>query len=158
MKPQVIDWHRPMVGADGMAHGYCGSGPEEGRRSPYGTVGDIIWVRETWQSDPCDASVVCYSASGHHQKCAIHGHLWRPSIHMPRWASRISLEIVSVRVERVQDITTNDAMAEGVDTSKHIMGDHRPEFMRLWNSINAKRGYGWDANPWVWVISFRRVK
>lgn len=83
---------------------------------------------------------------------------WLPSIHMPRWVSRITLEIVNVRVERVQEITDDDAIQEGVDsTNTSIPGYARTRFMNLWNSINAKRGFGWDANPWVWAIEFKRV-
>jgi hypothetical protein len=70
---------------------------------------------------------------------------------MPRWASRISLEVTGVRVERVQDISNEDSQAEGVDPSIHA-----PSFAGLWDSINAKRGYGWDVNPWVWVVEFKR--
>lgn len=96
----------------------------------------------------------------------------RPSIHMPRWASRITLEVVSVRVERVQDISGEDAFAEGVPCSawSHedwIGSDAIPtstldresyaieEFAALWDSINAKRGFGWEANPWVWAVEFK---
>lgn len=81
---------------------------------------------------------------------------------MPRWASRITLEIVSVRVERLQDITEEDAIYEGmVPTYDH---DSVPEkdatemFQKLWDSINEKRAFGWDANPWVWVIEFKIVE
>ncbi len=76
---------------------------------------------------------------------------WRPSIHMPRWASRITLEVIAVRVERVQDISAWDANQEGLEAGTDIK--HR--FELLWNSINEKRGYGWDSNPWVWVVEFR---
>jgi len=88
---------------------------------------------------------------------------WHPSIHMPRWASRITLEITDVRVERLQAITANDCIAEGVP-SRGIDRDgpciasalmYIDDFQKLWDSINAKRGFGWDANPWVWVIGFR---
>ena len=85
----------------------------------------------------------------------------RPSIHMARWASRITLEVTNVRVERLQDISEDDAITEGVkpsicgqDEHGHLYR-HRTGFVRLWNDLNAKRGHGWDTNPWVWVIEFR---
>lgn len=81
---------------------------------------------------------------------------------MPRWASRITLEVVSVRVERVQEISAADARAEGIRQPKdwETWSDQHGilEYRNLWNSINAKRGFGWDKNPWVWVIEFRRVE
>jgi len=104
-----------------------------------------------------------------------HARGWRPSIRMPRWASRITLEITDVRVQRLQEISEEDARAEGVDAldgaldavelcrvAKLIGGcpeDARTWFAVLWDSINGKRpGCSWDANPWVWVVSFRRVQ
>jgi hypothetical protein len=97
---------------------------------------------------------------------------WRPSIFMPRWASRITLEVTGVKVERVQDISEDDAKAEGAirmlnqfdgvywthGADKNAYRDVRLSFFTLWDSINAKRGFGWDVNPWVWVISFRVIK
>lgn len=89
---------------------------------------------------------------------------WRPSIFMPRWASRITLEITDVRVERVQDISEEDAIAEGCLLPKgyeelcKLAGGHRAVFRDLWDSINAKRGFGWDSNPLVWVISFKLIE
>jgi hypothetical protein len=88
---------------------------------------------------------------------------WRPSIHMPRWASRITLEVVAVRVERVQDITEADARAEGIaayveyggGSVETLIQGNRHSFRELWDSINASRGYGWDANPFVWVVEFQ---
>jgi len=94
---------------------------------------------------------------------------WRPSIFMPRWASRITLEITDIRVERVQEITGRDCIAEGIQSDTWSIGIERmiPKsefqlreqyphgFKHLWDSLNAKRGYGWDFNPWVWVISFK---
>ena len=71
---------------------------------------------------------------------------------MPRWASRINLEITDIRVERVQDITEEDAKAEGVDWYPAMRANRL--FQSLWDSINAKRGYAWDVNPWVWVVEF----
>ena len=83
---------------------------------------------------------------------------WRPSIHMPRWASRISLGITSVRVERLQDISEADAIAEGVRNSLHLPGGRfaRENFAHLWWTINGDGS--WESNPWVWVIEFKRVE
>lgn len=95
---------------------------------------------------------------------AAHIDRWTPSIHMPRWASRIDLEIVSVRVERLQDITEDDAKAEGVSTvidpdgsPDEPMPTHRGAFHALWNAINGDRAT-WESNPFVWAIEFRRVQ
>ncbi|PKO03060.1 MAG: hypothetical protein CVU43_04575 [Chloroflexi bacterium HGW-Chloroflexi-5] len=88
--------------------------------------------------------------------------IWKPSIHMPRWASRILLEVVSVRVERVQDISLKDINAEGtpytLDPAKRPYGTRHEQFQRLWDSINEKRGLPWESNPWVWVIEFKKVE
>jgi hypothetical protein len=77
---------------------------------------------------------------------------------MPRWASRITLEVTGVRVERVQEIRTSDIDAEGLPIGRGLGGSQEMEFRKLWDSINAKRGYGWDANPWVWVVEFKRIR
>ncbi len=90
---------------------------------------------------------------------------WRPSIHMPRWASRITLLIESVRVERLRDITEADAIAEGAIPDRLYSDEMRAQhggseyicaFHDLWDSLNAKRGYGWSVSPWVWVIRFSK--
>jgi hypothetical protein len=96
---------------------------------------------------------------------------WRPGIHMPRWACRLVLQVEGVRVERVRDISEDDAKAEGVTTRGRTLGDqvrhgftapaadHRTVFRDLWDSINAQRpGASWEANPWVWVISYRKAQ
>ena len=101
---------------------------------------------------------------------------WRPSIHMPRWASRITLEIEKVWVERVQDITEEGALAEGITwpdrdgkpyrppidtTGMSDLGLAKARYAELWDSLNAKRDggvYAWDANPWVFCIRFRRIE
>jgi len=144
----------------------------------YGQPGDRLWVKETWRKtfDIDDKDVMEYRAGGtrlivgnsiQHGGHRITSVLpnWCPSIFMPRWASRITLEIVTVRVERVQDISEADAEAEGI----HLLGlpeierynhprKHKVAYEALWNEINAKRGYGWDVNPWVWVIEFKRIE
>jgi hypothetical protein len=150
---------------------------------PYGIPGVRLWVRETWAVRRLPAGLwVEYQADGHNARLPEpHEHnirdeggkvdltryvadRWRPSIHMPRWASRITLEITGVRVERVQDISECDAKAEGAEAaSDDVLRDtprgntYRAGFARLWDSINGPRGYGWDVNPWVWVVEFRRV-
>jgi len=127
------------------------------RRCPHGQPGDRLWVRETWQHNPYGGIV--YRAGSGILNCDGRG--WRSPICMPRWASRITLEITAVRVERVQDISEEDAMSEGAMFCNHGVehdGMHyRCGFCALWNSLNAKRGYGWDTNPWVWVLAFKRL-
>ncbi len=85
---------------------------------------------------------------------------WKPSIFMPRWASRILLEVTDVRVERVQDIREEDARADcGKEKCCEAEGHGAiVAFHGLWDSINAKRGFGWDVNPWVWVVEFKRIE
>lgn len=124
---------------------------------PYGQPGDRLWVRETWwhpRATEAHIDNVAYRADGE-MPCHLVETNWRPSIHMPRWASRILLEVTDVRVERVQDISEADVQAEGCTGSPFgPMGD-AVLFPRVWDSINAKRGHDWDTNPWVWVVSFR---
>jgi len=155
-------------------------------KCPYGKPGDRLWVRETyWQGgrygpmghdkfQPIKEDRL-YSDSlyrGHPitKGLVLHGYRKVSSIHMPRWASRINLEITGIRVERVQDITKTDIRAEGVEVfyldqdgndydfrfSEKQIG--YANFRFLWDSINAKRGYGWVVNPWVWVVEFKRVE
>lgn len=119
-----------------------------GVRCPYGQLGDRLWVRETWGA--CAGSPV-YRADDN-ATCPDGGR-WKPSIHMPRWASRITLEVTGVRVERLQDISEEDAIAEGVPEQR---GDPWA-FQCLWDSINgARERCSWAANPWVWAITFSR--
>ena len=135
----------------------------QGKHCPYGQPGDRLWVRETWAhgvqamaaaSDE-DGPFV-YAADGSTQGRL--GERWRPSIHMPRWASRITLEITGVRVERLQDISEADAIAEGVTNSLHLTGGRfaRENFAHLWWTINGDGN--WEANPWVWVMQFKRLE
>ena len=136
----------------------------------YGWIGDRLWVRETWTAGRIDSPVpidvismmnpretaLYYKVAESPQKVF----RWRPSIHMPRWASRITLEIVNVRVEHVQEITEQDAKCEGAaDVGDKWRGfSYVDGFHFLWDHINAKRGFGWDVNPWVWVIEFKRIE
>jgi hypothetical protein len=127
---------------------------------PYGQPGDLLWVRETWcDGYPGTADPYLYRAT--YEGGA--SHKWKPSIFMPRAASRLTLRITDVRAERVQDATPEDCLAEGITPDMEIHAgqywreDARERFTALWDGINAKRGYGWAANPWVWVISFERA-
>ena len=138
-------------------------------RCPYGVVGDVLWVREAWQSDvedgprkPSDipkGRPFFYAAGGAKDagqlavKCAG----WRPSIHMPRWASRITLQITNVRVERLNDCSEADAIAEGMTFPEGLQWGNNPReaYASLWNHINGPGS--WDANPWVWAVSFEVI-
>lgn len=156
------------------------------RECSYGQPGDRLWVRETWFADPpydgtwdeyafSDGIIENFSVLPDRFKSpefVLYRSTWkgvdlrwRPSIFMPRWASRITLEIVNVRVERLLDISKVDARSEGMYCGFEPPYDFRigpydaytANFRRLWDKINAKRGFGWDQNPLVWVIEFKRV-
>lgn len=127
----------------------------------FGKVGDRLWVRETWyHANPIEETpgYVSYRADGEFiEFYKKQGCKWKPSIFMPRWASRITLEIVSVRIERLQDITENDAVAEGVmgDETEYDQATPKMCYAALWEKINGPGS--WDANPFVWVVEFKRV-
>jgi hypothetical protein len=170
---------------------HCEHGSES-TPCPYGVVGDRLWVKETWGCRRVDSENDgrrCVRQEVHFDYAAdlttrnihreypsklsraIKGN--RPSIHMPRWASRIMLEVTGVRVERVQEIAEVDAIAEGIEPMRpgpaHVMWrdyldpagtgqcSASMSYQSLWDSINAKSGFGWAANPWVWVVEFKRV-
>lgn len=162
---------------------------------PYGQSGDRLWVREAWQysnwtedgqpyirykensearlCDPpidwADRLLDIWAGLSHPGNLNAGGpaadRRWRPSIHMPRWASRIDLEVTGVRVERLKDISNDDAHAEGVEWDKcprfemathySALIDYVGGFRKLWQSINGPDS--WDANPWVWVVEFERL-
>nr|DAG81830.1 MAG TPA: YqfB-like protein [Caudoviricetes sp.] len=187
-------WYTPgIVDKDGYLqpakHDVFGVASEdEGYTCPFGAVGDRIWVRETFQGPLVSEELLeeyraypekfenpeyCeYSADGgpRPEYCDLDDNLrhgWRPSIHMPRWASRITLEITGVRVERLNDISQEDAQAEGMELTGWRPTYSDPDsggevwtpydnFAQLWESIYGEES--WQANPWVWAISFKRVE
>jgi len=133
------------------------------RLMPYGApyqVGQKLWVRETWVQveaplgNPIHKVVYradCRDSSGAYWSSIAEDPAnvkWRPSIFMPKWATRLWLEVTGVRAERVQDISEDDAEAEGSDSVLH--------FSSIWDTINQARGLGWAVNPWCWCVSFRR--
>lgn len=138
--------------------------------SPYGAPGDRLWVRETWNSNGLNwgkpiremhkgFGPIHYAATDKGEWKKYWGP-WKPSIHMPRWACRLVLEITDVRVERLNDCSEDDARAEGIgplraDGSMEYGVPASDGFADLWESINGPGS--WDVNPWVWVVEFKRV-
>lgn len=136
---------------------------------PY-EIDQILWVRETWcfGEEPgeiwykaYDCDVECFNDADDRK--------WKSPVFMPRKYTRIFLKVKNVRAERLQDIVTEDIEAEGICKAPYFYYDdeeykdfneeeYRDAFKELWDSINKKRGYGWDKNPWVWVIEVERIK
>lgn len=152
---------------------HVGTGIErKARTCPYGKPGDRLWVRETFcdRNNNGEQIKPLYRSDGQEYQDRDGRYFkpkWKPSIFMPRMYSRITLEITNVRVERLQDISNEDAKREGVESNfdegviyygplNKGHADARIAFSWLWNSINAKRGYSWESNPWVWVITFKK--
>ncbi|VVP40511.1 hypothetical protein PS865_04832 [Pseudomonas fluorescens] len=149
---------------------------------PFGQIGERLWVRETWYCDhfevqkgpylqPADMHDLDQSREDGELVYAADGlapyeqeqPTWKPSIHMPRWACRILLEITDVRVERLQDISRADIRAEGLQCPPELASDdvspnYRDWYPAAWQELWNSTGGDWDANPWVWVVEFKRVQ
>jgi len=163
------------IGGDAPAEGH--SGIVMGMPSPY-RPGDILYIKETWAMHTASEGRIYSPGDGHAwgspiYKATFRGGLnpkcegftaWRSPLHMPRWAARLWLKVTDVRVERLQDITEAEASAEGVQpegvdiggdcASPIIAPSHKLAYETVWNQINAKRGYPWESNPWVFVYTF----
>lgn len=152
------------------------------RQCPFGQPGDRLWVRETlfyeWHMHDVTYGEPDLPGGMYSHRCiyradnpdypvnvGVYARGWTPSIHMPRILSRITLEITDVRVERVRDISEEDAQVEGVRPAFSHPGfdgvtsqpSYRWGFWRIWDELYAARGLGWSVNPWVWVVTFKRV-
>lgn len=209
---QVHRKHNGEVTDEEIGWGVTNEWGDEAYRCPYGKPGDRLYVRETWRPEMQETHGalsygIRYRADDHvrwdSRAMARHDperNGWRPGIHLPKWASRLHLDTVDIVVERLQDITEEGALAEGVPrwaNSDDIANGHyldrpldpmwcgrcrgegthealganggvtyvdcaecdtpRKLFRNTWNSINEARGFGWDANPWLWVVKYRRI-
>lgn len=188
-----FDFHKGKKWVGAVGAQYPGAPVTHSLKSPYGVPGDRLWVRETFMPDPpingwpgdiewngCDRPISGVPEQYRTPFDVIFKETWtgddlkwKPAIHMPRWASRIKLEIVKVRVERLQDITREDVRAEGIPETwgngaiglrfpglqPHEWDNMRwdEQWKKCWDSINAERGFDWAQNPWVWVLDFKRV-
>lgn len=163
-------WDGPRPKADRNSGAHAGNrSPDQWSMltSPYGSIGDIMWVRETFKPKYIKGCLQEYRnqyPTEHPWFYITDGATeigygsWKPSIHMPKAACRIWLEITDVRMERLQDISEEDAKAEGVEKLRLYPGYNispKGKFEGLWNLINGDES--WDANPWVWVIKFKVI-
>ena len=166
-------WH-DIKGTTVLVANYC----------PYGRPGDILWVKETFRSNCSDGDGPCGLQPFVEYRCdqgrRVPGKTseeitrycnqlydmkegWRPSIFMPRWASRITLKVEEVRVQRLQDISEDDAYAEGCGVDHEalpggcIIPSNRWRYEQLWDSLNKKK-HPWSENPWIWAITFSRLE
>jgi hypothetical protein len=153
---------REVRAVDGVPHHFLkgATEPLEKLRCPYGQPGELLWVRETWAPHPDFPRSVGRTVYRADPECEHDVERWYPSIHMRREYSRILLEIVLVRVERLNDIGTEEIEAEGVVTSHADIMEYGCrarviDFSKLWESINGAGS--WAANPWAWVVEFKRV-
>jgi hypothetical protein len=131
-------------------------------RCPYGKLGDRLWVRESFQrGKPALPNGLGFVIADSDEKIIYRADRddfvppmkWQPPIFMPRRLSRIDLEVISLRVQRLQQISDFDAWAEGIEQTQ----SYRDAFPASWDQVNAARGFSWQANPWVWAIEFKRV-
>ncbi len=173
LKPQPGELDRPFMMADGSWHVADSQGGHMSQLSVRVRTGDRLWVKETHAIvGSLDPGWVMYRANGYRAECERHGFdkpfppenamKWRPSIFMPRWASRLSLLVTDVRIERLQDISEEDSVAEGcipdsTSLNPNYIGPAKSIYAALWDTINARRA-PWQTNPWVVAYTFDVIK
>ena len=180
--PAGSGWHMDRVGPTGWQWTADGGAPRMPYRPRY-AAGDRLYVREAWHAArsldgtpprdiPRDADIEYAATARSYAEIGLKGKL-RPGMFLPRWASRLTLTVTDVRVQRLQEISSDDARAEGVDPLAHVLKSYRseysgdgamlrheevrtfvPAFQSLWDHLNAARGFGWSTNPWVVATSF----
>ena len=125
-------------------------------RCPYGEVGNGLWVREKFLYRQNKTAVIYEAGHSSQEAAGLAGMYggWKPSIHMPRWACRLTMQILAIRVERLQYMSEEEAWAEGCEPGAMMMSAV-DNFELLWKSINGEES--WDTNPFVWVVDFKRV-
>jgi hypothetical protein len=181
VKPQPFEYDGAFSWK-GHSWGALSGAPKTPPASPYGVAGDYLWVRETWRpverktdmvdgiqfaADEAFVPIANTAAAAEQWVVAAnndHSGRWRSPIHMPRWASRITLELTGVRVERLQDICWSDIRAEGIDCPEHdcpsgFCCSECPSLRHAWSvgwdNINGARA-SWASNPWIWALTFKR--
>jgi len=154
VKGAALDW----LDRDGFTPEFTAA--TENSLCPYGQPGDQLWVREAWaRTTVCGTEMIVYREGDNRTD---YGDPWKPGIHMFRKDSRITLEITSVRVERLQDISEADCVAEGCPGGAGAIPGYAyaatplEHYHWLWNDINGAGA--WELNPWVWAVEFRRIK
>lgn len=159
IKPQPLQGLGYMMGCEKRYVIQCGEDwPDDARdrvKIPY-QPGDTLWVKETWAATK-DRSVIIHRADSMFNDCLPEdlAWVWTSPISMPRWASRLSLLVTDVRAQRVQDISEEDAMAEGMESAwAYAAFSLRDRYEAAWNDINARRGFPFSSNPWVFAYTF----
>lgn len=158
-------WEPTTIGGAGVVDSQGNPAPDAGavwhRRTgkclgcPYGWVGDRLWVKETFVYDGAKRKAFLYRATSDREALS-----WQSPLYMPRRAARLILAITNVRVERLQDISPEDCRAEGIEPDMHLANwaaRLRSHFQAVWDALNKDRGFPWESNPFVWVLSFRRL-
>lgn len=148
-------WWKGVAKSEALIQQYISTFPLT-IKCPFGIVGDRLWVRETFAIYGDKEYHTIHYRANHPQHEGQKGMGYKPSTNMPRWASRILLEITNIRVERLQDISEEDATAEGMVADDDYCAEQY--YSIFWNKKHGWKEKGWNANPWVWVIEFKVIQ